>query len=146
MEHALGLRADTMQATDRRVEDGIVILMDPDQILLRPILHDFSDVDNHLWAKKKSEQPATLRVRHGYPMAQQDGYLSNQWMSLDAAHITNQTEGNYIPMPKSEDGPLHFNTGPPYLATVRTCMSPLIRCRRRIATLPSRYLTLELSM
>jgi hypothetical protein len=123
-----------MQATDRRVEDDIVILMDPDQILLRPILHDFSDVDNHLWVTKGSEPPTTFKVRHGYPMAQQDGYLNNQWMSLDTAHITNRTEGDYLPLPKSEDGPLHFNTGPPYLATVRTCMLSLLICWRSLDT------------
>ena len=123
----------------REIEDGIVILMDPDMILLRPILHDFSDADNHIWVlpplpdnatdggaagRKKQKQrrygePLTRIVRHGYPMAQQDGYLNNEWMFLDMAHITNLTAGQFIPRPERQDGPVFWNTGPPYLATVR---------------------------
>jgi len=51
--------------------------------------------------------------------AQQDGYLSNQWMELDADFITNKTKDRHEPLPKGSDGPLHWNTGPPYLATAR---------------------------
>ena len=119
MEHALGMNPDTMEHAHKHVEDGIVILMDPDMILLRPITHDYSDVDNHLWAEEKTT-PATRVVRHGFPMAQQDGYLANNWMNLDAEYIFNKTKDEHQPIPKGPDGPLHWNTGPPYLATVRT--------------------------
>lgn len=111
----------TLQAKHRNTEDGIVILMDPDMILLRPITHDYSDVENHIWAEDKtSSTPLTRVVRHGFPMAQQDGYLSNSWMALDAEYITNRTKEQHEPLPPGPDGPLHWNTGPPYLATVRT--------------------------
>ena len=116
MENALGMKPDTMKAPSKSVEDGIVFLLDPDFVLLRPITHDFSDVDNHIWVE---QNPATRVVRHGHPIAQQDGYLTNQWMRLDIAYITNQTEGNYVPIPPESHGPLHYNSGPPYLATVR---------------------------
>ena len=116
MEHALGMNPDTMQAPSQQIEDAIVFLLDPDFVLLRPITHDFTDVDNHIWAE---DNPPTRIVRHGYPMAQQDGYLTNQWMRLDVAYITNRTEGNYVPIPEPVEGPLHYNSGPPYLATVR---------------------------
>ena len=116
MEHALGINPDTMEAPSKRVEDSIVILLDPDFVLLRPITHDFTDVENHIWAE---ENPPTRVVRHGFPIAQQDGYMTNQWMRLDIAYITNQTAGNYVPIPDPKEGPLHYNSGPPYLATVR---------------------------
>ena len=119
MEHSLGMNPETMEPPHKRIEDGIVILMDPDMILLRPITHDFSDVENHIWAEDAKTTPATRVVRHGFPMAQQDGYLTNSWMDLDAEYITNRTKGDHEPLPKGKDGPLHWNTGPPYLATVR---------------------------
>mmetsp|Transcript_20456 Transcript_20456/g.38788 ORF Transcript_20456/g.38788 Transcript_20456/m.38788 type:complete len:488 (+) Transcript_20456:206-1669(+) len=118
MEHALKMNPATMQAPNKQTEDSIIILMDPDMILLRPITHDYSDVDNHIWAEDKTT-PLTRVVRHGYPMAQQDGYLSNQWMELDADFIANRTKDQHEPIPKRGDGPLHWNTGPPYLATAR---------------------------
>ncbi|KAL7560899.1 hypothetical protein ACA910_008181 [Epithemia clementina (nom. ined.)] len=102
-------------------EDDIVILMDPDMILLRPLTHDFTEVSNHLFAESKS--PRTRFVRHGFPMAQQDGYLSNAWMSLNLSHVVgpaDRTNNNTpIAMPPKHEGFLYWNTGPPYLVTVR---------------------------
>ena len=103
-----------MNSTDRPkgVEDGVVILMDPDMVLLRPLVHDFSNEDV-IWVEDK---PATTIVKHGYPMAQQDGYLGNQWMYIDGAFVTGDPN---IGKPKDPSGPKHWNTGPPYLATVK---------------------------
>ena len=102
MEHSLGMNPDTLQSQhhkQQQIEDGIVILMDPDMILLRPITHDYSDVDNHLWAEEeKKTTPATRIVRHGFPMAQQDGYLTNNWMGLDAEYIFNKTKDQHQPL------------------------------------------------
>jgi hypothetical protein len=97
------------------VEDGIVFLLDPDMILLRPLVHDFTDEDV-LWVTEKDKEPETKVVKHGYPIAQQDGYLSNQWMGLNASFIM---DGGNIDHIHSRDGPLYWNTGPPYLATVK---------------------------
>lgn len=97
-------------------QDGIVILMDPDMILLRPIVHDYTNqevifVEDH---------PIKRRVEHGFPMAQQDGYLTNQWMELNASYVTNGGNIRHIAW---GDGPKHYNTGPPYLATVKDMMA-----------------------
>lgn len=48
-------------------------------------------------------------------------------MTLDAAFITNKTADEYIPIPPAVEGPLHYNSGPPYLATVRTKLRILQR-------------------
>ena len=103
-----------MNETDHslEVEDGIVILMDPDMILLRPIVHDYTNEDVIF----VENDPQTKVVKHGFPMAQQDGYLSNEWMYLNISHVTN---GGSIKNVTSNDGPRHYNSGPPYLATVR---------------------------
>ena len=129
MEHGFLNMTSSKAAT---VEDDIVILMDPDMILLRPLTHDFSDVDQHLWVttskqgRRRQQQhqdsssttTRTRVVRHGFPMAQQDGYLTNSWMDLNATYIMGTP--HHPPIPKSSHGPLYWNTGPPYLATVRT--------------------------
>ena len=86
--------------------------MDPDMILLRPITHDFSRAEE-MWVDGK--RPAITHVTHGHPIAQQDGYLSNEWMKLNYSYITQDPT---MTQPAWSDGPLHWNTGPPYLATV----------------------------
>jgi hypothetical protein len=95
-------------------DDDIIMLLDPDMILLRPLLHDFTN-EQVMWVDKK--EPATKIVRHGYPIAQQDGYLRNEWMDLNFTLVTQKQ--NPVPPPPGGEGPLHWNTGPPYLATAR---------------------------
>lgn len=114
----------TMQAPSKQVDDAIVFLLDPDFVLLRPIVHDFSDALHHIWAQ---DDPPTRVVRHGFPIAQQDGYLTNNWMTLDMEHITNLTADQAVPKPPGEEGPLHYNSGPPYLATVRDMYQIAVR-------------------
>lgn len=137
MEHGLGMNMNIAMNkninmddhnginSDQSLRDGIVMLMDPDMILLRPLLHDFTNeqviwVDSDTTGNTKHEQtqPITKVVRHGFPISQQDGYLSNEWMKLNFSYIVDQPEGSYVTRPVWSDGPLHWNTGPPYLATV----------------------------
>jgi len=121
MQHGLGLgwsadnstiTTSTSSAEHQHLLDGVVILMDPDMILLRPIGHDYSD-DFELWVD--GERPEITKVTHGHPIAQQDGYLSSEWMKLDYAYIT---QDDSVQQPDWNSGPKHWNTGPPYLATV----------------------------
>jgi hypothetical protein len=81
-------------------------------ILLRPIMHDFRQ-ENVIFVK---DDPDTMVVKHGFPIAQQDGYLQNRWMYLNVSYVTN---GGNIDNLNPDDGPRYYNTGPPYLATVR---------------------------
>jgi hypothetical protein len=111
MENVLHMKNETHAA---QMEDGIIMLLDPDMILLRPLVHDFTK-EKVIFAH--DEEPRTKVVKHGYPMAQQDGYLSNEWMTLNISYITAGT-GN-IKHVKWTDGPIFYNSGPPYLATVR---------------------------
>jgi hypothetical protein len=109
----------TQYTTRRRVsDDNVVILMDPDMILLRPITHDYRDVDNHIIVQSK-KSVSELVVRHGHPIAQQDGYLSSEWRTLNISYITGLPEGQYVPMPPNQDCHVHWNAGPPYLMTVK---------------------------
>jgi hypothetical protein len=113
MEHVLGMSNHTVK---NPLEDDVVILMDPDMILLRPISHDFTNDPHVVWADQNQQPPFTKRVQHGFPMAQQDGYLSNEWMKYNTSYIVRDATFRMV---HAEDGPKHYNTGPPYLATVR---------------------------
>ncbi|OEU21409.1 hypothetical protein FRACYDRAFT_138617, partial [Fragilariopsis cylindrus CCMP1102] len=100
-------------------ENGIVMLLDPDMILLRPLVHDFTNedvifADESIIGKNNSSKKI---VSNGNPIAQQDGYLNSKWSDLD---ITFVTDGKKLPTDFNGriDGPLYWNTGPPYLATV----------------------------
>jgi peptidyl serine alpha-galactosyltransferase len=104
------LSNNQQQQQHQELLDGIVILMDPDMVLFQPITHDFSG-DNIIWAK----EPENKKVTHGNPISQQDGYLSNEWMKFNFTYITGDPS---IKPPPYSDGPIHWNTGPPYLATV----------------------------
>jgi hypothetical protein len=110
------------------VEDGIIFLLDPDMILLRPLLHDFSDQEMIYVnaAKTGASRPfgnGARVVQHGMPMAQHDGYLTSEWMKFNASHIT---QGRKFPSFEPQEGELLWNSGPPYLITVRD-MWPMVR-------------------
>jgi hypothetical protein len=119
MKDILGM--DLPNGTSKDVEDGIILLLDPDMILLRPLLHDFTDQEI-IYAsadKNGSSHPKgslSRIVQHGNPIAQQDGYLSDAWMNFNVSYIT---QGGSFPSFKKHDGSLYWNSGPPYLSTVR---------------------------
>lgn len=115
MENSLGMKEGGVN--DPRLEDGVVILMDPDMILLRPLLHDFTS-ENVIWAADAGAV-LTKVVRHGFPMAQQDGYLRNDWRNLNWTYIMDKPVEEYRAIPPPSDGPKYWQTGPPYLATVK---------------------------
>ena len=100
-----------MDQHPKAFEDDIIILADPDFILLRPIFHDTRNNTVHF----VQNHPITKVVKHGMPIAQQDGYLYNDWMRFNISYITG---GGNISHVSREDGPRFYNTGPPYLATV----------------------------
>ncbi|VEU36562.1 unnamed protein product [Pseudo-nitzschia multistriata] len=70
MEHTLGYPHN-----HKLHDDSIIILMDPDQIMLRPFTNDFTN-SSELWKLKKKRK---LKVGHGSPFAQAYGY-GIQWL------------------------------------------------------------------
>lgn len=114
MEHVLGL--NETQPIPPEIENDVIILMDPDMILLRPLTHDFS-TDRVIWADQQPENDK-MKVIHGNPMAQQDGYLISEWLRFNITNIT-QDPNTPALLVKEREAPTRWNTGPPYLATVR---------------------------
>lgn len=67
-------------------EDSIVVLMDPDQLIIRPF--ENNDFSNERWIHlKKGEEPRT-RIEHGAPMGQLYGF-GLQWKTkVNMTHIS----------------------------------------------------------
>jgi hypothetical protein len=97
--------------------DSIVVLMDPDQIIMRPFRNN--DFSNTAWQfLEKDEVPQTM-VDHGKPMGQQYGF-GLQWKNS-----INMTDFSLFgldkPSPVSsmsfKDARRGYIVGPPYIAT-----------------------------
>lgn len=114
MEHVLGYPNNTQH------DDDIVILLDPDQLLLRPLTYDFTNT-SVVWHETRMKNTPALQVKHGKPFAAMYGYRE-QWQTK--VNVT------YVAGP---DSPIHnislneaidyFPAGPPYMATARDMYS-----------------------
>ena len=104
--------------------DDVVILLDPDMILLKPIMHDFSK-SHVIWVNGTPSEDR-MQVRHGNPMAQQDGYLGNVWLEFNFTFITGDPHSPAYKV-NSPTAMKSYNTGPPYLATVKDMWSIAVK-------------------
>lgn len=114
MEHAEdgpGFDETTGEPLDR---DRVVVLVDPDMILLRPITADFSN-DRDTIVRDNDAVRFPRRVSHGHPVAQKYG-LGAQWRTFDLATITGASDSPAIAVSQRE-AQQHYPAGPPYLAT-----------------------------
>jgi peptidyl serine alpha-galactosyltransferase len=92
--------------------DAIIIIVDPDMMLLRPITHDFTNYKT-TWAGQFRGNVVT----HGLPIAQKYAYGS-AWLTSLKGNVS------YVVGPDSpihnmtlNDASLYYPAGPPYLAT-----------------------------
>jgi hypothetical protein len=97
------------------VHNDVVILIDPDMALLRPITSDFSDPRETVIGKGRQKHKLADKVAAGQPFAQTYGFGA-QWARLDLAKIAG-ADSPAITV-SAEDGRLYYPAGPPYLATV----------------------------
>ena len=111
----------TMAKENPQHDDTIVILLDPDQIILEPFVNnDFSHDGWKFLGAKESPQTA---IRHGAPMGQMYGF-SLQWKKQVN---TSQLLGPLVDLdgPSPVDQLTHnqaqksYIVGPPYIATAR---------------------------
>jgi len=108
MEHA--------EHMTRHQHDDIVILIDPDMALLRPITGDFSSERETVISPRRQKRKLGVRVDHGLPFAQTYG-LGSQWERFDLDAIAGPDSPTKLVT--KEDGALFYPAGPPYLATVK---------------------------
>lgn len=98
--------------------NDVIILTDPDFLLLRPITDDFSNERETLvGARRKSiyQNKQSHVVSHGNPYAQTYG-LGTQWRKFDLDAITGDPSSPAKDVDQSTGG-LYYPVGPPYLAT-----------------------------
>jgi peptidyl serine alpha-galactosyltransferase len=93
-------------------ENDIIIVLDPDMILLRPIVHSFDDYTSD-WLTEKF----TNKVVSGIPVAQAYGFGA-QWLSSMKGQLA-KVVGDHSPalnLTQDEAGK-YYPAGPPYIAT-----------------------------
>uniref|UniRef100_A0A7S4ITT2 Uncharacterized protein n=1 Tax=Odontella aurita TaxID=265563 RepID=A0A7S4ITT2_9STRA len=114
MEHGEGMGINTNTGAMKN-EDMIIVLLDPDQILLRPFTDDFSNDDEVLIHNSRKEN-RKFKVEHGAPFAQLYG-LGARWQKFNLDVIA----GKDSPAKEvsSQYANRHYPAGPPYLATAR---------------------------
>jgi peptidyl serine alpha-galactosyltransferase len=99
-------------------EDAIIILMDPDQILLRPFTNDFTGSSEVWRSTGGSKVPSGNKVKHGSPFAQQYGY-GLQWKTkVNMTHVAAGKPSRIDGM-DMEEAKAHYSLGPPYIATAK---------------------------
>lgn len=95
--------------------DDIVILIDPDMLLMRPITKDFSDERDTLISEERRTKVLSTEVKHGVPFAQ-TYVLGTLWQKFDLDKIAGKDspakDVNW------EDGGHYYMVGPPYIGTV----------------------------
>jgi len=117
MEHGVGMGVEDGRLLN---EEDVVMLLDPDMFLLRPLTHDFRE-SKELTLKRTIhpvEEEEGWVVKHGQPFAQLYGYGS-QWQSkIDLAVVTGDPDTNAAKV-NGNDARWYYPMGPPYIATAR---------------------------
>lgn len=115
METEMGYSATATENENKNPhDDDIIIIMDPDMMLLKPITADFSDYVG-LWT---NELPH-IKVDHGQPIAQRYEYGS-QWLTSLHGNLIDVVGPNSPALNVSlQEANLYYPAGPPYLATAK---------------------------
>lgn len=127
MQNSLGFDGKS----DHEDDDSIIIIVDPDMMLIRPITDDLS-TKNYLggWVNNANTQMHDVKgdklvdyehdvVTHGRPHAQEYGYGEN-WIEAVQEHLE-EIVGPDSPVHKitMKDAHDYYPAGPPYLATAK---------------------------
>jgi hypothetical protein len=114
MENALGFPKSPIN------EDAIVILMDPDQMIVRPFRNN--DFSHTIWAKT-AEPPSgwepRTRIEHGKPMGQKYGFRLQWKDKINMKLVLQEGETTPIDEMPNDEAFRGYTVGPPYIATAR---------------------------
>eukprot|EP00547_Thalassionema_nitzschioides_P008075 CAMPEP_0194224584 /NCGR_PEP_ID=MMETSP0156-20130528/37842_1 /TAXON_ID=33649 /ORGANISM="Thalassionema nitzschioides, Strain L26-B" /LENGTH=424 /DNA_ID=CAMNT_0038956227 /DNA_START=27 /DNA_END=1298 /DNA_ORIENTATION=+ len=107
MENVLGFPGNAAE-----YNEDIIIIVDPDMMLLRPITHDFRSM--HVsWEGELTHTAVT----HGHPIAQAYAYGAGWLTSLNGNHSFVVGKDSPVNKLSVEDARKYYPAGPPYLAT-----------------------------
>jgi hypothetical protein len=95
-------------------EDAIVILMDPDQLILRPFTNN--NFTNTEWQFIKKGDIPRSRVEHGKPMGQLYGF-GLQWKQKINMTLVSPSEKSPVDQMGFSEAQAGYIVGPPYVAT-----------------------------
>jgi hypothetical protein len=99
-------------------EDAIIMILDPDMILLRPLTYDFTD-SNVMIHKSQRGEPKVKKVMHGQPWASLYAFGDGPFRSVDANYVfSNLTDSHALEVSQDEKNH-NYPGGPPYMATGR---------------------------
>lgn len=117
MENALGYNPQHRNVGDNKHDDAIIILCDPDQIIMRPFTNNKFNQEDESWIPRTSH-PILDAVTHGKPMAAMYGY-GDQWATK--TNITRYVPKEELPslvqtMSRAEKDE-NYAVGPPYIVT-----------------------------
>jgi peptidyl serine alpha-galactosyltransferase len=117
MEHVLGYSPESRSRSEH--DDVIICLLDPDMVILRPIVNDFS-TGPEIWRVRHS-YPLRDRVQHGFPFSQEYGFLNHWYLAIN--NVSTIFPPAMLPTPVNnmtkEQIIENYSSGPPYLVTAR---------------------------
>ena len=117
MEHALGYGPWPKQLGDNPNDNSIIILCDPDQIIMRPFTNNHVDTNPNFWIKRTTH-PIIDYVDHGKPMGQFYGF-GDQWKTKTniTRYVPKDELPSYVQTMSKEEKNQNYAVGPPYITT-----------------------------
>lgn len=123
MEHRFGYvwDDDDSKITVPEFDDHVIVLVDPDMLIQKPFVNDFSGMPQDQWNTyyRKNYHEIVGKVTQGHPAAQ-DYSFGSKWINPVKDHLT-EIVGPDSPVHKvtDEESRYVFAAGPPYWMTAR---------------------------
>jgi hypothetical protein len=114
MENAMAFPNNSTEATEK-----IIAVLDPDMILLKPLVNDFSTLPTEAWNEGQLKRPIQFQVKKGFPIAQEYSYSSHWRHQLDGKMkeiIGEKSRVHYI---SDAEAAMFYPAGPPYIITAQ---------------------------
>jgi len=137
MEHVLGYSTDRPAVKEHN--DKIIMLLDPDMIVLRPIINDFKQGPEIF--RKRTTYPRIYKVTHGHPMAQEYAYQGKWYTEMkDIRHILPPED---LPSPVQnmtlKQITENYASGPPYLVTALDFYKIVVKWRQLVLPVQAEF-------
>lgn len=110
MEHELGFPSNHEEHTG-----NIIAVLDPDMILLKPLLNNFTTLPLDAWNSPKPKSKSDFQVRRGHPIAQQYTYMSHWKVGLGRNIESILGKESPVYNMSQYDANYHYPAGPPYI-------------------------------